>query len=491
MVVSFGFTTLQIWLARTWVEEDLEERAVAFAREIAATIGERRELESGRLLGQQIQQILAVRRSAQQLDILVLRPDESVVVATSHPATRLPFGRPDIEQIRRGRVVSRLIEDAGGRAWEVLAPITLEGQVAGAVAARFSLERAAALTARIRTSALILTALGVAVAGLLTGLAVQVVVTRPLSGILTTVKRVQAGETTARVPVAADDELGVLARQFNDMLARITAFNDELQARVRQATAELEGRYQEVARLNEQLYALQRSLSQADRLALSGRIMAEVAHEVGTPLHSVAGHLELLRQDLAGGPVPERIERRLGVIESQVARVTEIIAQLLDLTRRSRGQPVRLDLNTLATETVDLIRPALARGGLRLELALEPALPAVRGHPAQLGQVILNLLTNAIDATAPGGRIAVSTRRGPETGDVELEVLDTGHGIPSEQHRQIFEPFFTTKPAGRGTGLGLFISAEIVRDHGGRLELASEPGRGSAFRLVLPAAGPA
>ncbi|OGK95333.1 MAG: hypothetical protein A3D33_17765 [Candidatus Rokubacteria bacterium RIFCSPHIGHO2_02_FULL_73_26] len=121
-------------------------------------------------------------------------------------------------------------------------------------------------------------------------------------------------------------------------------------------------------------------------------------------------------------------------------------------------------------------------------MRVEPGLPPVRGHAEQLQQVILNLLTNAIDATPSGGWVAMTTRALPG-GEVEIAVADTGAGIPAADRKRVFEPFFSTKEPGRGTGLGLFITAEIVREHEGRIEVESDEGRGSTFRVVLPAAG--
>jgi signal transduction histidine kinase len=288
------------------------------------------------------------------------------------------------------------------------------------------------------------------------------------------------------LPVTGDDEFAVLGRQFNEMVVRIRTFNDDLQGRIEEATRQLQARYREVERLNEQLFAMQRSLSHAERLALSGRIVAEIAHEVGTPLHSIAGHLELLRQDLTAGAPPEATTRRLNVVEGQLARVTEIITQLLDLTRRPTGEAASVDVNGLVRETVELVRPGLGAAGLSLELGLRPGLPRVRGHASQLQQVVLNLLTNAIDATPAGGRITVSTGNGADPDHLEIEVTDTGAGIPDTDRKRIFEPFFSTKEPGRGTGLGLFISAQIVREHRGRIEVASAEGRGSSFRVLLP-----
>jgi signal transduction histidine kinase len=487
VVVSFGFTFLQLRLTRGWVEEDLRERAVLFAREIAATIGDRREFESGPLLRQQIQRITEVRRSVLQLDILRFEPHGTSVVASSHPERRLAFTQADGEQTRRGRVVSRLVTRPDDRFWEVLAPITLEGAVAGGVAVTFSLERADLLSARIGAWSLALTAVSVVVMGVLMSLAVGWVVNRPIRRFMDAIGRVRRGDSIAVVEVVAGDEFGVLAHHFNEMMARIHDFNDELQTRVKEATLELEGRYQEVERLRELLFAMQRDLGRAERLALSGRIMAEVAHEVGTPLHSVAGHLELLRQDLPPALLSESVARRLDIIEGQLARVTEIIAQLLDLTRRVPREPAPVDLNRLVRDTAELVRPGIARAGLTLHVSCAAGVPAVLGDGRQLQQVVLNLLTNAMDATAPGGSVRVVTRPHDEAPAVELEVTDTGRGIPADQQRRIFEPFYSTKGPGRGTGLGLFISAQIVREHRGRIEVQSQEDRGATFRVRLPA----
>ena len=181
------------------------------------------------------------------------------------------------------------------------------------------------------------------------------------------------------------------------------------------------------------------------------------------------------------------VARRLAVIEAQVTRVIEIIARFLDATRRVPGESSAVDLNDLARDTAVLVRPGLASAGLGLDVHAEPALPLVRGQRDQLQQVILNLLTNAIDATPSGGRVEVTTLARPAQGEVEIAIADSGHGIAATDRKHIFDPFFSTKEAGRGTGLGLFITAEIVREHKGRIEIESDEGRGSTFRVILPA----
>jgi signal transduction histidine kinase len=489
IVVSFSFRLLHLHLSQRWVDEDLRERAITFAREIAVTIGDRRELESGRFLQAQIEGVVALRPNVLQLDILVFRPEGTAVVATSHPASRLPFKRLEAERVARGQTLSRLVHGHGERAWEVMTPIVFGEEVAGAVAALFSLQRADALAARSRAWALGLTAGAAVVMGLLMSLAVFMVVERPLSRLMEAIRAVRGGTSEATAAVVSRDELGHLAQHFNEMMARINRFSDELQARVDEATGELAGRYAELEQLNAQLFRMQRSLSHAERLAVAGRLLAEVAHEIGTPLHSVAGHLELLRQDLGGDEIEAGTGRRLAIIEGEVTRMTQIIAQLLDLARRPPADPSTVDLSRLVNDTVDLVRPGIQGGGIELTLALDAAPALIRGRAEQLQQVILNLLTNAFDATPAGGRVAVSTR--VTAGSVSVVVSDTGHGIPVSQHKDIFEPFFSTKEPGRGTGLGLFIVSQIVREHHGRIEVESEEGRGSTLRVSLPREEPA
>jgi signal transduction histidine kinase len=143
-------------------------------------------------------------------------------------------------------------------------------------------------------------------------------------------------------------------------------------------------------------------------------------------------------------------------------------------------------VNRLVRDTTDLMRPGATAAGLKVDVVTAPTLPRVQGVGNHLQQVVLNLVTNAIDATSSGGRIAVTTRAVATPHEVEITVADTGKGISLEDQKRLFEPFFSTKEPGHGTGLGLFISAQIVREHQGRIEVESREGAGSVFRVVLP-----
>ncbi len=479
LVVSSGFTWINLALAQRAIEEDLKTRAIVYARDIAVTLGHRRELGSPQALEPVIRRLMEIRKSVQQMDVLAFTPEGATVVATNAPDTPLRFTDADGDEVRHGGIVSRRVAGSAARHWAVMAPVTLDGAVAGAVAVQFSPVRADELASRIRWWALTLTAVSVVVMGVLMRASIQLVVDRPIRAFMKAIAAGADDGVPASVTVRRGDEFGILAKHFNEMATRSRRFNDELKTRIGEATGELDRRYLELA-------DMQRRLGRAERLALSGRVMAEVAHEVGTPLHSVAGHLELLRRDLATGTVNDDVERRLTIIETQVTRVIDIIARLLDVTRVAPGESAPVDLASLARDTADLVRPAVTSAGLALEVHAEAALPSVQGRRDHLQQVILNLLTNAIDATPRGGRISVTTRHLAAQGEVEIAVADTGHGIAAADRPQIFDPFFSTKEPGYGAGLGLFISAEIVREHKGRIELESDEGRGSTFRVFLP-----
>lgn len=238
----------------------------------------------------------------------------------------------------------------------------------------------------------------------------------------------------------------------------------------------------------------QQRLEQAARLADIGQLAAGVAHEINTPLASIALRAESL---LRSGQEPallalesfKNFPRYLKTIEEETYRCKKIIRALLEFSssRKPKTQPT--DLNALAERAADLIGHQMRLKQVDLRLSLAPGLALVPADDGQLRQVLLALLMNALDATRAGGHIDVETgRRDP--GQVVLAVRDDGHGIPPEIRDKIFSPFFTTKPFGEGTGLGLAICHGIVTSHGGTIEVESEPGQGTRFSVLLPT-GPA
>jgi signal transduction histidine kinase len=257
---------------------------------------------------------------------------------------------------------------------------------------------------------------------------------------------------------------------------------------VETATRELAQRNEELRLANESLFQAQRQLVQAEKLSALGHVAATVAHEIGTPLNSISGYIQLMLMEGAGSEV---VGRRLRIIESQLDRLAQIIRNLLNSTRQPEPQLQALNINQLLEAMGNLTQPGMSLRGIHLIWQLYASLPPVAGDPGLLQQVFLNLITNAIDALPQGGVLTISTS--PSLGVsqnghfVEVTVQDSGSGMSEEVKRKAVEPFFTTKEPGKGAGLGLAICNEIIRSHHGKLEIESQEGKGSTIRLQLPA----
>ena len=226
---------------------------------------------------------------------------------------------------------------------------------------------------------------------------------------------------------------------------------------------------------------LEKRLVQADKLSSIGLLAAGVAHEVNTPLAVISTYAQMLAKQISGdaqkAPLLEKIAK-------QTFRASEIVNSLLNFSRTSPTEFAPLDLNKIVRETLTLLEHQLASAGVRLETALSETLPRMRGNSGKLQQVFLNLFLNARDAMEGGGSLTVGSSS--RDGFVRVTVRDSGSGIPAENLQRIFDPFFTTKGARKGTGLGLSVSYGIVREHGGDIEVQSEPGKGACFVLSFP-----
>lgn len=238
----------------------------------------------------------------------------------------------------------------------------------------------------------------------------------------------------------------------------------------------------------ERLRAGEAVLGRAAQMAGIGELAGRVAHEVNNPAGVIKAKARLLQMELPKGLPPERLREELDKIAQQAGRIGEITQGLLTFSRPSLGEKASQDLNAIVTEVLGLVDHTLKSAGIRLARALPEGLPPVCGNRGELRQVLLNLVTNAIDAMPTGGVLNVETSIEETWEGTRLRtvVQDTGGGIRPEDLDRIFLPFFTTKPEGKGTGLGLSVSQGLVRSHGGEIEVESAPGRGSRFTVCLP-----
>jgi signal transduction histidine kinase len=294
-------------------------------------------------------------------------------------------------------------------------------------------------------------------------------VTRPIRRLIAGVEEIAHGNLKARIASASDTEVGELARAFNRMAGRLD-------------DAQHERRLAEESRA-----VLERQFRHAERLAAVGKLANIIAHEVGTPLHVIAGRARHLGRRLAADdPSQEDVE----TIRAQVSRITRTMKHVL---QSSRAIPVRrepVDPGQVMHDAAGIVGPEYAARGVELVVSAPPGLPAIRADADGLTQVLLNLLTNALAATPARGRVEVSGFEAVRDGraGVVLAVSDTGMGIAPAHLDRIFDPFFSTKRHD-GTGLGLSICRDIVRAHDGVIEVESAPGAGACFTIWLPGDG--
>ena len=220
---------------------------------------------------------------------------------------------------------------------------------------------------------------------------------------------------------------------------------------------------------------------QSEKLAEVGRLSAGIAHEINNPLAMVAYATELLRREetLTGFQ-----EEMLDKIETEVERLKTLTGGLLSFSSNRSAQNRVVNLNDLIAEVLKLLRFELQRKSIRLETRFSEV-PVITADPNKLKQVVINLVMNAVHALCGEGSVILETGIN-QKGNLELLVKDDGPGISAELQEQVFTPFFTTKSEGEGTGLGLYICQNIIREHGGTITLESQPGAGAVFRICLP-----
>lgn len=299
---------------------------------------------------------------------------------------------------------------------------------------------------------------------------------RPLQELTAKAHRAGDGDLSGAIELRGRNELTELADTLNQMCDNLATsrqqVRDETEARIR--TLE--------------------ELRHADRLRTVGQLASGVAHELGTPLNVVSGRAALIE---GGRLSDEDVKASAGIIRSQAERMTKIIRQLLDFSRRSPVERADVELKSLIAETVEVLQPLAGKHHVELTIAHpdETSLPAFV-DAGQMQQVLTNLIVNALQATPDGGRVTVSATSGPAeppddieaAGDewITITVEDTGEGIPADLRDRLFEPFFTTKDIGDGTGLGLSIAYGIVQEHGGWIDIDSTQSVGTRMRVFLP-----
>ncbi|HEX4948637.1 MAG TPA: ATP-binding protein [Blastocatellia bacterium] len=308
------------------------------------------------------------------------------------------------------------------------------------------------------------------------------VIYRPLDELVKTMAKAETGNLEVSVPVHANDEIGQLAMGFNNMLTRLRAMTDERAKYQKHLEDTVADRTAELRESHAALYELQQESTKNERLTAAGQLAAQFAHEVGTPLNLISGHVQLLTLRTHD----EKTKERLNLIASQISRIEKIVRSMLDATRRPRPNLVASDINALLQRIFEITEPTLAAREVELVTDFDKTNPIVLADSEQLQQVFINLINNSLDAMPSGGKLFFSTITGGEFATITCR--DTGTGISAKARDRIFDPLFTTKLNGSGSGLGLTVVHKIIQEHKGRITLKSDAGQGAEFQISLPLA---
>jgi len=244
---------------------------------------------------------------------------------------------------------------------------------------------------------------------------------------------------------------------------------------------------EELIERNKELWNLQQESGRIGQAAALGWMTGAIAHELGTPLNSVLGYTQLLAQE----DLPEKARRHAKTIESQVQRMANIVQYYLDRTRGSISKRGHVNLNELVQETLLLLKPVFTEKNVQVVAQLADSLPSLAAHSGSLQRVLINLLNNAVDSLGRERKITISTQSARQTEEgrtgIIVEISDTGSGIAPDVLPKVFDFFITTKDPGSGTGLGLAVCREIVKEHGGKIAITSQIEKGTTVRIFLPA----
>lgn len=328
----------------------------------------------------------------------------------------------------------------------------------------------------------------------------------PMRRLLAATEKIAAGDLACRVPVPGSEEIALLAEAFNGMVDAL-----------RRKKIEVEEHILSLERINRELEAAREETIRSEKMASVGLLAAGTAHEIGTPLSAIMGYAGILRDELRDDEEKEDYLRR---IQDDAGRIDRIVRGLLDYARPASGERAEVDVDELLRETLNMLDAQGIFRNITVSSTFESSLSHVFADRHELQQVFTNLFINARDAMPDGGTLTVRTSsddpkpddslesrekaiRGRRKNDfggafrssflsciekkyMRIEIHDTGSGIAPENIERIFDPFFTTKEPGKGTGLGLAVTARIIDSLGGRITVASVPAGGTTFSVWLP-----
>jgi len=286
--------------------------------------------------------------------------------------------------------------------------------------------------------------------------------------------KIARGDLDHRVEINLRDEIGQLASSFNRMADNLAIANDNLT----QWGQMLEKRVEE---RTHELREMQDSLIRSEKLASLGKMAAGVAHEINNPLTSILINTYLILEKC---PQDDACRENLTMIADETTRCAQVVKGLLDFARQTPSQAIHTDINGIIDRTVQILEKQASLKNITIIRNLDRSLPLIDIDKSKIQQVFSNLIINACEAMPRGGSLTITSRTDPSGYNIEILFADTGIGIPKENLQKLFDPFFTTKSF--GTGLGLAVSYGIIQQRGGTIDVESEVGQGSVFKVQLP-----
>jgi len=489
-LILFASSYLHSFRTRSIIEKDHHDNAVNQTLALADRISKYDYFTNLEDLQQEMQLVAGSRPDFKQIDIYQNDSDGMLLLATTSPDAKRLFLPTDIagSSLEPGVKTAEVSQDSNDY-WLITTPISNTQHSGFIKALVLRGYRRKLVNSLHRQYNLVLIGAVAASVGLLYLLFVYFF-RHPVSEIVQKMTEAQKGDFSARAAVRRDDELGAIARGFNELMADIAARScerenllNEISDLNKQLVKKVDVASSELQTTNANLIRTQQRLAQVERMAAIGQVTASLAHEIGTPLNAIAGHLHLLSRN---HPTCTDTQRRLSIINSQLSSIVQTVKGLLERTHRRPIQFQLADINAMLQQLSLLVGPMFDSRKIQISLELETMLPLVSVDPESLHQVFLILMNNSFEAMPQGGRIQIITGNLPESQMIEVRFIDCGIGISPEAKKHIFEPLWTTKQS--GGGLGLSIAKEIIDEHRGKIECVNGIDKGSEFRVSLPMA---
>ncbi len=395
-------------------------------------------------------------------------------------ASRIPYDWPDnivADASKKRKSYYAKISTEGGPALGLLYPVSEEIKDSHIVIGIIGFSRANAEIMTRAQQLLIVSSVGLLMFILLfLGVSYGWMIGRPLKLIIDTIDEFQKGQYKNRIPIVRNDEWGQIAEHFNTMadeIQRVMSKNLDL-------TKHLEDRVREQTG---KVVQLQKQVDELQQLTALGHLTANLAHDLGTPIHSIGGLAKLLleREDF-----PKDVSHKLQLIVQQTQRIDDVIQNVRKATRLPEPRFELITVQQLLSETLPLVEPMMIKNKIEINVQFHTSMEPVYVDRYRIQTVLLNILQNSLEAMPQGGIISISAETIAQNGVVAITLRDTGTGMSPDMIQKACEPFFSTRQEGVMRGLGLAIVRDIIKLHGGKMEIKSSLGQGTSITLYFP-----